>query len=300
MLLLFLFSCGDNLTQKENNEIKRNIDEDSISAHTGKSQEESPVPPLVIKYYLDSLPDSKNLDTLFSMYDEDQKKVILALNRIEAARVGPGSVLLKPDTLLSDFNLYAPFPKLFPIFDSIPKTVLISQRVQAFALYEGNRLIKWGPVSSGKLSTPTPNGLHYGNYKAKRKISTVNESWILPYYFNFMNFEGVGVHQYLLPGFAASHACVRLYMEDARYIYEWADQWKLDPTEKIVIKNGTPFMVFGEYDFQEPYPWLKLVEDPSNNNLTKEEISILEAYVKQYFMDERNFSIIEDNNELKV
>lgn len=289
-------SPGAKEERMENVSFRDSINEDSLK----KAANEKIIPPLVIKYRLDSLADPKITDSILSLYSDEQKELIFALNRIEAVRVGPGSNLVIPDTLLTDFNFYSPFPKMLPLLDSIPKSVLISQRVQAFALYEGSRLIKWGPISSGKLSTPTPNGLHYGNYKAKRKISTVNESWILPYYFNFMNFEGVGVHQYLLPGFPASHACVRLSMADAKYIYDWAHQWELDSAERVVVKNGTPFMVFGEYNYEEPAPWLHLVKDPSYNNLTNAEIQVLKGYVEEYFQDERNFHHPGEKKELKV
>ena len=176
----------------------------------------------------------------------------------------------------------------------IPKTVLINKRVQAFALYENGQLVKWGPVSTGKSSTQTPSGLNYGNYKAKRKVSTVDESWILPYYFNFMNFEGVGVHQYALPGYPASHGCVRLYMDDAKYIFDWASMWDVEGSE--VARNGTPFMVFGEYDYSADKPWINLSQNMKANDLTQEEINTLEKYLKDYQSDPKNFHNIASKN----
>jgi hypothetical protein len=278
IILFSLNSCdngkGQNFTEEE---VKR----DSVPVIIEKEE-----PPFINTYKLDSI---VNMAAWDSLYSPEQKKMIYALNRIEQVRVGPGVKLLVPDSLVTDLIFYSPFPENLELLDSIPKTVLIAQRIQAFGLYENGKLIKWGPVSSGKQSTPTPNGLHYGNYKAKRKVSTVNSSWILPYYFNFMNFEGVGVHQYLLPGFPASHACVRLDMDDAMFIYGWANQWQLDSRGRTVEKNGTPFMVFGEYDFEaETPPWMALAEDPEANFLNKNELDILSGYVKKYFKDPRN------------
>lgn len=254
-------------------------------------------PELKITYHRDSLETAGNLDSLFAQYGEDQKRIIYAINRIEPVRVGVGTNLILPDTLLQDLMDYAPFPRKMSIINTLPKSVLINQRTQAFALYEKGELIHWGPVSSGKKSTPTPNGLHYGNYKAKHKISTVNSDWELPYYFNFMNFEGVGVHQYLLPGFPASHACVRLYMEDAKYIYDWAHQWKLDPTGNRVVRNGTPFMVFGEYNYEEEAPWLQLSGNSKFTDLTEAELETLKNYVQQYLEDEKNFEQTTEGDE---
>lgn len=283
-----LFSCEDGFMQENSREVNlKRIDTTFID--TTAFSEAIHSKPFRITYRLDSLADVKRADSLWGSFTKEQQRILLAINRIESVRVGPGSVLVVPDSLIDDFNEYSPFPRDLEILNPIPKTVLISRRVQAFALYECGRLIRWGPVSTGKQSTPTPAGLNYGNYKAKRKISTVNQSWIMPYYFNYMNFEGVGVHQYLLPGFPASHACVRLDMADAMFIYDWADQWKLDPGGSKVIKNGTPFMVFGDYDFEGEVPWLQLIEDPGANDLNAEELKILKNYVEEYFQDDRNF-----------
>ena len=253
-----------------------------------------------IDYRVDSLYSRKDIDSLFQSYTDEQLKTILALNRIERSRLRPNRQIVIPECASAEFNVYSPFPENIHFLQCIPKTVLISQRVQAFGLYENGELVKWGPVSTGKRSTRTPNGLNYGNYKAKRKISTVDESWIMPYYFNFMNFEGIGVHQYSMPGYPASHGCVRLYMEDAKYIFDWAEMWNVENAQ--ITKNGTPFMVFGEYDYSADKPWYQLSQNMKANDLTQDEIDTLKEYLEQYQADPRNFSKMiskEQNSDLK-
>lgn len=270
-------------------------DAEYLSKKTGSAEKEDIIEqevqdlPLMITYHLDSLASKASIDTLKSRYSKTELEFILALNRMDENYLSAGDLLIIPDTLTEDFLDYSPFPANFEMLDSIPKVVLISRRVQGFALYENGKLKHWGPVSSGKKSTPTPSGLFYGNYKALRKISTVDESWILPYYFNFLNFDGVGVHQYAMPGYPASHACVRLRNEDAREIYNWADQWQLDSKGQVVQRNGTPFMVYGDYDFDARLPWLDLADHPNCNFLTAEEMRILKEYTIQYWKDSRNF-----------
>lgn len=290
--MLLSISCENKKENKKDIPFENENLEDSI-----QNIEEKMEPPLVINYKIDSLKTSVELDSFRNNYSEAHQNIIFALNRIEARKVRKGKNLVIPDTLFDDLLKYAPFPKTLDFISDIPKTVLISQRVQAFGLYENGKLIKWGPVSSGKKSTPTPNGLHYGNYKAKRKISSVNDAWILPYYFNFMNFEGVGVHEYSLPGYPASHACVRLYEEDALYIYDWAKQWELTPNGKYVHKNGTPFMVFGEYDYKSPEPWLQLAENMNSNELLDSELEILKEFKVAYDSDEKNVAEVLEKEE---
>lgn len=239
-----------------------------------------------VKYRLDSLSTTAEVDSLLNTFSEDQLKTVLAINRIEKRRLRPERPIVVPECASALFNTYSPFPENINFLQCIPKTVLISQRVQAFGLYEKGKLVRWGPVSTGKSSTRTPNGLNYGNYKAKRKVSTVNESWILPYYFNFMNFEGVGVHQYVLPGYPASHGCVRLYMDDAKYVFNWAEMWEVKNSR--IKRNGTPFMVFGDYDYAAEKPWLDLSQNMKANDLTQAEINTLQEYVVKYQEDPRN------------
>lgn len=281
---LLISSCEKRSTNTIDPNQQEKLDSDTIRT-TGK---EKVAPKLEITYKIDSLNTKVELDSFKNQYSEADRKIIYALNRIESSRVRVGTNLVVPDTLIADLLIYSPFPSKLELINDIPKTVLISQRIQGFALYEDGNLVKWGPISSGKKSTPTPNGLNYGNYKAKEKISTVNDDWILPYYFNFMNFEGVGVHQYLLPGYPASHACVRLYMEDAQYIYDWATQWELTANKRQVHKNGTPFMVYGDYNYEDIAPWLQLANDNKSNNMLASELKTLEKFKEDYLKDEKN------------
>ncbi len=290
---LFSVSCEKKSSQNSDNDHLNNSQSDSLDTIPVKKVE----PSVVINYKIDSLKTKVELDSFKSKYSEAQQKVIYALNRIDARRVRVGKNLVIPDTLFSDILKYAPFPEKLELISDISKTVLISQRVQGFGLYENGILVKWGPISSGKKSTPTPNGLHYGNYKAREKVSTVNDSWLLPYYFNFMNFEGVGVHQYELPGYPASHACVRLYMDDANYIYNWATQWELTANGRKIHKNGTPFMVYGEYDYNAPAPWLQLASNNEATELLDSEIKTLENYKENYLKDEKNVRDFREKEE---
>lgn len=240
-----------------------------------------------LTYTIDSLKTAQQLDSLLNNYSETELKNILALNRMDRNRLRPGKKIVIPECSSANFQDFSPFPENLNFMKCLPKTVLISQRIQAFALYENGELVKWGPVSTGKSSTRTPNGLNYGNYKAKRKVSTVDDSWILPYYFNFMNFEGIGTHQYALPGYPASHGCVRMYMEDAEYIFNWAEMWEIDNAR--IVKNGTPFIVFGKYDYKAEKPWLSLSQNMKANDLQQEELDELKAYIDEYYKDPRNF-----------
>jgi hypothetical protein len=186
---------------------------------------------------------------------------ILKLNRIDLAHARAGDTLLVPEDVGPEME-YAPFPGALSALDSVPRLIAVSQRVQAFGAYEHGKLVLWGPTSTGKAGTPTPNGLYFTNWKRKQTVSTDNEEWVLKWYFNFENQRGISFHEYELPGYPASHSCVRLLAVDAEWIYSWARQWRPSKDGRTIEAYGTPVEVFGKYDRKHPRPWRRLVEDP--------------------------------------
>lgn len=216
---------------------------------------------------------------LLNKFGQKGTDVILALNRIDRKNFKRKDSLIVPDTIITNWKYYSPFPLKVEDAYQIPKLILVSQKIQAFGAYQLGNLILWGAASTGKKETPTPNGLFHTNWKAEETVSTFNDEWILKWCFNLDNFEGVSIHQYDMPGYPASHSCVRLYEKDAEWIYNWADQWIVTADEESVLAYGTPVIIFDEYDFEYPKPWRELVNDPHK---TKVSISDVEDELDDY------------------
>ena len=144
----------------------------------------------------------------------------------------PGLVV--PVDLAGDELAYSPLPAAWPAAAAHPKYLVVHQPMQVFGAYEFGRLVRWGPVSSGRKETPTPAGSFNLTWRSRKRTSTDNDAWMLEWYFNFVNARGVSFHQFDLPGYAASHACVRLLQRDAQWLYGWGDQWKLSEDRRTV------------------------------------------------------------------
>jgi hypothetical protein len=203
-------------------------------------------------------------------FSNDELQIILAINRLDKKNFGRRDSVVIPDTFMNDFLRYSPFPARLQLADPVKKLILFSYRIQAYAAYEHGLLVKWGPTSMGKRSAPTPTGLFHTTWKAKKTKSTINPEWILPWAFNLDNFEGVSMHEYDLPGYPASHACARLWSDDAQWMYYWAEQWIVTDDEEDIVAYGTPVIIYGEYEFGQKPPWHFLPQSPDTTTETVE------------------------------
>ena len=96
---------------------------------------------------------------LVRKFGQNGADIILALNRIDRKNFKRRDTLIVPDTIVTNWKYYSPFPLKVEKAFQIPKLIVVSQKVQAFAAYLLGNLILWGPTSTGKEVTPTPNGL---------------------------------------------------------------------------------------------------------------------------------------------
>lgn len=198
---------------------------------------------------------------------------ILALNRLDRKNMGQADTLIVPNKLESNFLAYSPFPEYVEAMSSIPKIAFFSYPIQAYALYENGKLVKWGPTSMGSKAHQTTRGLHFTNWKGKEIISTVSDEWKLKWNFNIANHEGIGWHQYSMPGYPASHSCLRLLEEDAKWMYDWGEQWVLNKGGATVRAKGNPVIVYGDYPWGKRRPWKKLMDDPKANDISEEQLT---------------------------
>lgn len=240
---------------------------DTLIAHYSKR------PP---HYKLFKLRRTGQLKSKFGYFGEE---VILELNRIDKKNLQLTKPIVVPDTIVKDFLYYSPFPLKVTTAAYIPKMIIISQQIQAFAAYEFGCLVRWGAVSTGKQETPTRGGLFHTNWKAKETTSTFNDEWDLKWYFNLDNFEGVSIHQFELPGYPASHACTRMKAEDAEWIYYWADQWIVTSDEENIRAYGTPVIIYGEYEYEKPEIWKLIAARPEEVIISSGK---MESIISQY------------------
>jgi hypothetical protein len=264
LLLTLLVSCkkSDTVTITENKKPKKTIEYKK---------------PKSVSYQLQNTKEwLKNNEA-----DSSKMNIVCALNRTDKTNLKKLDSVVVPVDFSGDLVYYLPFPLHVNALEGISKIIIFSYPTQTFAAYVNGELVYTGPTNMGRKNDPTPTGLFFTNWKAEQTTSTFNDEWDLKWNFNIENKLGVGFHQYELPGYPASHSCLRLLEKDAKYLYKFADEWVLKDKENVKIK-GTPVIIFGNYDFDGPKPWLQLASDPKALNISEAEI---EAQTKPFIQN---------------
>lgn len=285
-IFLFFVKCKDDKLMEEQTENQEVLKRDSLMKIQAKKRKDSlrKVDSLRIeneklKYEAFIFPKDKRdsaMGVFLEKFNEKERYQILAINRLDDKNKWRADTLVIPNRIEEDFLLYSPYPKKIDSLYQVDKMAFFSYEIHAYGIYENGNLVKWGPTSMGKKATPTLGGLQFTNWKKELAISTSNSSWKLRWNFNIHNYLGFGWHQYDLPGFHASHSCMRLLEEDAEWLYHWADQWILNDNGRKILAQGTPVLVFGDTDFKSR-PWLKLSANPKATSYTSKEMNHLLA-----------------------
>jgi hypothetical protein len=261
--LLMLPSCDRHQTGRANHA--------DSSASPRAPVDSVQAPPRRASYTLLPVVSMENWLKLEKQLDSARVATLLKVNRLDRAHVRDRDTLVVPDSV-TGFIALSPFPGELPAHRALHKLLLVSLRVQAFAAYDSGRLSRWGPTSTGRKSLPTPPALYHTNWKDRERISTFNDEWKLEWYVNLHNFLGISLHLYDLPGYPASHSCVRLALDDAQWLYAWSESWMLAPDPRHVLRHGTPVVVFGSYDYRARPPWKRLAMDSTATDVSPAEV----------------------------
>jgi lipoprotein-anchoring transpeptidase ErfK/SrfK len=110
-------------------------------------------------------------------------------------------------------------PQYLPDVAKHEKFILINRRLQYIGLYEKGKLTHIFPISSG-TSKATPLRNFMVNHMDEEHYSAKYDSPMD----HALNIGGnYYIHEGIVPGYAASHGCVRMFPLDARFLfYHWA------------------------------------------------------------------------------
>jgi len=118
---------------------------------------------------------------------------------------------------------------------SLDRRVVVDLRRQRAYLLVGGEVAIDTPISSGKSSTPTRTGEYRITERVRNnKVSNLYHV-VMPYWMRLGTMP-IGLHAGPLPGYAASHGCIRLPKEVAAALFNATRAG----TVVLVTKNWTP------------------------------------------------------------
>ncbi len=187
-----------------------------------------------------------------------QRDIVMRLNRTNVAlKHRPWIVIPRNLSSLHVMDL-SPFPE--KINAPGERVIMVSLNQQAFAAYNSQGyLVTWGPASGAKGYCPDVGrscSTALGSYKMLRKkgawcksgkypISTGGGS---PMPYCMFYYKGFAMHGSTLPGFHASHGCIRLFKEDAEWLNKGFVSVGKNGTRVIVRKGVDPSSRYADLD----------------------------------------------------
>jgi L,D-transpeptidase ErfK/SrfK len=162
--------------------------------------------------------------------DSREQDLVMRINRM-GIRLQPGMLIAIPrDADRADIMEFSPFPQQVSPFGQ--RTIVVSTSKMAWGAYEANgSLVRWGPASSARGYCPDIGGGchtvlgHFQIYNKEgegcfsRKFPVGRGGAPMPYCMFFHG--GYALHgSYEVPGYNASHGCVRLLVPDAQWLNE--------------------------------------------------------------------------------
>ncbi|EKD54440.1 MAG: enhanced entry protein EnhA [uncultured bacterium] len=165
-----------------------------------------------------------------SLWPNDQDRdLVMRINRLNIS-LYPGLLIAVPNHLAGQDAIdFAPFPK--SITPPKEKVIIVDPNVLAFGAYNAaGRLVYWGPISAGSnycRDLGTVCHTHSGTFRVftlgekscySHKFPLPRGGAPMPYCMYFNHGQALHGEPNGLPGYNASHGCVRLLVEDAAWL----------------------------------------------------------------------------------
>jgi hypothetical protein len=180
-----------------------------------------------IGYHCVKVQRNETWESLFP--NHETRDMVRRVNRMNIS-LSRGMTIAVPDNLNINIMAVSPFPAA--IEPSPTNKVIFNQEKLAWGAYdESGHLVKWGPAAGGKNYCPDierscrtmPGDFTIYQKRGEECVSTkfpVGEGGApMPYCMFFHG--GYALHgSPNVPGFNASHGCVRLFTEDAEWLNE--------------------------------------------------------------------------------
>ncbi|WP_407146561.1 L,D-transpeptidase family protein [Bradyrhizobium sp. ORS 86] len=114
-----------------------------------------------------------------------------------------------------------------------PLIIAISIEQQKVRIYDANGLYAESPVSTGMKGHSTPMGVFSVIQKQKYHRSNIYSGAPMPY-MQRITWSGIAMHAGVLPGYPASHGCIRMPTAFAVKMYNWTRMGA-----RVVVTPGT-------------------------------------------------------------
>ncbi|WP_209000094.1 L,D-transpeptidase [Pannonibacter tanglangensis] len=123
-----------------------------------------------------------------------------------------------------------------------PLHIVVSLQAQSMTVYRGLEPVAQSPISSGKPGHGTPTGVYSILEKRRKHFSNIYDNAPMPY-MQRLTWSGIALHQGKLPGYPASHGCVRMPMEFAQSLFGMTERGAHvvitdAPVEPVAIRHA--------------------------------------------------------------
>lgn len=176
-----------------------------------------------------------------------------------AQSLDSGSVMAAVEKLKPGEYLWA--PQLAP---AGPMLLVVNRQTQRLVVYRNGLPIGISTVSTGKPGHRTPTGIFTILQKQVEHYSSLYDSAPMPF-MERLTWDGVALHGGTLPGYAASHGCIRLPKAFAERLY---GETRLGMTVVVTDKSELPRVAPGPQLLghgEAPPPVGAVVWDPAKS-----------------------------------